>query len=552
MNQAERFLRETQRSNWERYMASLGEDTWDYVILTAANAQQALGFQEQLRLRREAGFLPAKTIFGVVADPPGERVGNGGAVLGAIRFVAQAAQTRSFEKLKILVMLSSGDSRRAAQYSAIGKLFSPVPHVLPGGQASTLFDEMMLMLCRIPPRTQGGMLVISGDVLLAFDADQFEDRGEDAIAIAFPEPAPTGAHHGVFLANEQGMIDQVWHKQTVEALRRFGAVDAQNNVMIDTGAVFFSPRVTSALYGLICDEAGQCTEGSFRRYVNGRAAPSLYVDFFYPLAARATYEGYLKEVPEGAMCEEILALREEMWQALHGFSIRLLRIEPSRFIHFGSTQDVVRLMSDGISRYTFLDWQRRVCSHTADQAPAAYASVLEQGAQCGEGVYLESSLVRAGVKVGAGSILSCIEVCKGEIPPHVVLHGLKQADGTFVVRIYGTHDNPKLLPEAGATLFGKPLAQILAQHLPGHDLWPEGEVHHLWNARLYPACATMQEAVEAALNLYQIVIGNAPADGWAASDRRSLESSFNQADGQALIAWDAHMRHLGSADTPAG
>lgn len=545
MNQEEQFLRETQRNNWDRYMSSFQGASWDYVILTAANAQQAIGFEEQIRIRREAGFLPEGTAFGVVADPPGERVGNGGAVLGAIRYVAQAAQTTSFEKLKILVMLSSGDSRRAAQYSAIGKLFSPVPHMLANGQASTLFDEMMLMLCKIPAKTEGGMLVISGDVLLAFDADQFEDRGEDAIAIAFPEPVETGAHHGVFLANDSGMIDQVWHKQTEAMLRGFGAVDEQNNVMIDTGAVFFSPRITSTLYGLICDPSGQCTENSFRRYVNGKAAPSLYVDFFYPLAAQATYEGYLKEIPEGAMCDEILALRVEMWRALCGFSIRLLRIEPSRFIHFGTTQDVVRLMAEGISQYSFLDWQRQISSRTAHQNPAAYISILEEGAQCEDDVYLENSFVRSGVKIGRGSVISCLEVCEGEIPPHVVLHGLKQADGTFVARIYGTKDNPKTLLKEGATLFGKPLMQIFRQQqLSENDLWNEGEVQNLWTARLYPACETMRAAVAAALQLYRIAEGMEPAAEWIKLDRRSLQDSFNQANGQALIAWNLHMRRI--------
>lgn len=545
MNQAEHFLQQTQQKNWDMYMSSLQDASWDYVILTAANAQQALGFEEQIRVRREAGFLPERTVFGVVADPPGERVGNGGAVLGAVRYVAQTAQTSSFEKLKILVMLSSGDSRRAAQYSAMGKLFSPVPHVLPNGQASTLFDEMMLMLCRIPAKIQGGMLVISGDVMLAFDAEQFEHHGEDAIAIAFPEPVETGAHHGVFLANDCGMIDQVWHKQTADTLRSYGAVDAQNNVMIDTGAVFFSPRVTSALYGLICDSAGHCTEGAFRRYVNGKAAPSLYVDFFYPLAARATYDGYLKEIPEGTMCDEILALREEMWKALHGFSIRLLCIEPSRFIHFGSTQDVVRLMSEGISQYSFLEWQRQINSRIAHQNAAAYTSILEEGAQCEDDVYLESSLVHSGVRIGKGSILSCIEVCEGEIPPHVVVHGLKQADGTFVARIYGTDDNPKALLNEGATLFGKPLAQILSQHrLSASDLWLENEAQNLWSAHLYPACQTMQAAIASALQLYRIAEGTEAAVDWLCCERRSLQDSFNQADGQALIAWDSHMRQV--------
>lgn len=545
MKQAEQMLHQTQMHNWEYYNANLHKASWDYVVLTAANAQQALGFEEQIRVRRAAGFLPEKTVFGVVADPPGERVGNGGAVLGAVRFVAEKAGTSQFQGLKILVLLSSGDSRRAAQYSAIGKLFSPVPHVLPNGQASTLFDEMMLTLCKIPSKTTEGMLVVSGDVLLAFDAEQFEDHGDDAIALAFPEPAETGANHGVFLGNPDGMIDQVWHKQTVDALRNYGAIDASNNVLIDTGAIFFAPRVVAAFYRLICPANGACTDASFRRYVNGKAAPSLYVDFFYPLVAKATYEGYLQEIPEGAMCDEILALREEIWQMLHGFSIRLLCIEPSRFIHFGTTQDVVKLMADGISQYAFLDWQRQINSWIPQGNIASYSSILDIGAICENDVYLENSFIHGKVKIGKGSIISYIEADHVEIPSHIVLHGLMQSDGRFVVRIYGTNDNPKIPLHAGATLFGKPLLQILQEnHIKEECIWKTGEDQNLWHARLYPACDSMQEAVESALQLYGIAFRGESVNLWQSAERKSLNSSFNEANGSGLIEWDRKLQRL--------
>ena len=52
------------------------------------------------------------------------------------------------------------------QYSAEGKLFSPVPHELPDGRASTLFDEFMIAMSGVPSRMREGMLVLSGDVLL--------------------------------------------------------------------------------------------------------------------------------------------------------------------------------------------------------------------------------------------------------------------------------------------------------------------------------------------------------------------------------------------------
>ena len=35
--------------------------------------------------------------------------------------------------------------------------------------------------------------------------------------------------------------------------------------------------------------------------------------------------------------------------------------------------------------------------------------------------------------------------------------------------------------------------------IPRSELWDEGEEPYLWNAKLYPACPTIKEALDAAL-----------------------------------------------------
>ena len=400
------FLKQADQKAWEKYSSVLaGEsDAWDYVIITAPNASQGMGFRAQMEERLKAGQLPVSTHYGVVPDPEGERVGNGGAMLGGLKYVAE--REKSFSGLKILIILSSGDSRRVAQYSAVGKIFSPVPRVLPNGRPSTLFDEAMISLSPIPGDIKEGVLVISGDVMLAFDAASFAPEVADAAAIAFPEPAATGAGHGVFLQNAEGNIAKVWHKQKPEVLQGYGAVDEKGNVNIDTGAVFFAPRVVNALYSLICDDEGKCTEGSFHKIVNGYLAPSLYVDFFYPLAEESTFDGYMAEVPEGRMSDELLQLRKQIWQVLRPYRIKLCTIAPSRFIHFGSTADVELLMSDGIDEYSSLGWKRQVASFVDNESVAAYNS-FGKGI-FGERVYLEDSVVDG--KVGDSCILSGVEI----------------------------------------------------------------------------------------------------------------------------------------------
>ena len=512
------FLKEAGQKAWKRFISGTG--SWDYVIITASNFSQGEGFKTQIGERLEAGFLPSTARYGVVPDPEGERVGNGGAVLGALRYVA--AREGTFRGLKILVILSSGDSRRAAQYSAVGKIFSPVPRTLPNGRASTLFDEAMIALSPIPDKITEGVLVISGDVMLAFDAESFDPGDADAASIAFPESAATGAGHGVFLRNDEGNIARVWHKQKPEVLKGYGAVDENGNVNIDTGTVFFSPRVTQALYSLICDEEGRCTDGSFRRIVNGHLAPSLYVDFFYPLADGSTYDGYMDEIPEGRMSQDLLELRKRIWRVLRPYRIRLCTLAPSRFIHFGTTADVAELMSTGIDEYTYLGWKKQVGSDVDDQETAAYNS-YGRGI-FGKNVYLEDCVVRSG-NIGDRVILSGLEINGETVPSDVVLHCLKLTDGRYVTRIYGIRDDPKC---TDVRLFG--IRPDLG------DVWGDRE-HDLWNARIYPACRTMKESIDAALNLYDLIHGHGSMAAWAESPKESLFSSFCKADGAAIQKW---------------
>ena len=93
---------------------------------------------------------------------------------------------------------SGGDSKRVPQYSACGKLFSPVPRELPDGRRSTLFDEFMIGMAGMPARFKEGMLVLSGDVLLLFNPLQIDFTFRGAAAISIKEDVETGKDHGVF------------------------------------------------------------------------------------------------------------------------------------------------------------------------------------------------------------------------------------------------------------------------------------------------------------------------------------------------------------------
>lgn len=528
------FLSQSYQDCWDDYNRSLKSFTfphWDYIILTASNEQQAEGFRKQIEER--AAFLPAHTKFAVIPDREGKRVGSGGATLSVIKYLHE--QEGDFQDLRTLVIHSGGDSKRVPQYSALGKLFSPVPHELPNGRTSTLFDEFLICMSSVPSRIREGMLLLSGDVLLLFNPLQIDYNGRGAAAISFKENVETGKNHGVFLNGPEGNVRCFLHKQTVETLREYGAVNESDCVDIDTGAVIFSCDMLRSLYGLIS------TEEAYDKYVNETVRLSLYGDFLYPLAEDSTLEQFYKEKPEGEYCDELLEARTKVWEALRPYRLKLLRLAPAKFIHFGTTREILKLMSGGVDEYRDLGWCRQVGSSMKQGNCAGYNSVLSSRADMGENCYLEVSFVHDNAKVGAGVVLSYIDIHDETVPEHVVLHGLKQRDGKFVVRIYGTGDNPK-----ENQLFGKDLDEI--SKVLGENLW-ENESHTLWTAQLYPEKDTIQEAVAAALQLYDIVMGkDEKTEEWRNSSRRSLCSGFNAADPDAIIAWDRRMKELVQMD----
>ena len=528
------FLSQAYRDCWDDYSRSLKLKKfprWDYVILTASNELQAEGFRKQIEERKS--FLPKHTKFVAIPDRDGKRVGSGGATLEVLKYLR--SQEESFEKLRVLVIHSGGDSKRVPQYSALGKLFSPVPHKLPNGRNSTLFDEFMICMSSVPSRIREGMVLLSGDVLLLFNPLQIDYNNVGAAAISFKEHVETGKNHGVYLNGENGNVKCCLQKKSVEVLRSVGAVNDSNCVDIDTGALIFSTEMMESLYSLIA------APEDYDRHVNAKTRLSLYADFLYPLAEDSTLEDFYKEKPEGEFCPELTAARERVWKVLRPYRMKLLRLAPAKFIHFGTTREILGLMNGGVDEYKDLGWSRIVGSSIKGDT-AGYNSVLSSRSAIGEGCYLEVSYVHRNSKIGDHCVLSYIEVSDREIPDNVVLHGLKQRDGSFVVRIFGIGDNPK-----ENKLFGKDLDE-LEQKL-GVRLW-ENSAHSLWEANLYAEADNIQDGVDAALNLYRIVNDESAADieQWRNAEKKSLCSGFNAADPDAIIAWNRRMEDLVAMD----
>lgn len=79
--------------------------------------------------------------------------------------------------------------------------------------------------------------------------------------------------------------------------------------------------------------------------------------------------------------------------------MKLLRLAPAKFIHFGTTREILELMSGGVDEYRELGWSRLIGSSIKDSDTAGYNSVLSSRADISKDCYLEVSYVHGEAKV---------------------------------------------------------------------------------------------------------------------------------------------------------
>ena len=544
------FLRQSYLDAWEDYQRSILKKSfpkWDYIVLTASNEEQGKAFQKQIEYRSEKGVLPDATKFLVIPDPDGKRIGSGGATLHVLRTLSEREGFwGDFHGKRILVIHSGGDSKRVPQYSVCGKLFSPVPRELPDGRGSTLFDEFLIGMSGVPSRFKEGMLVLSGDVLLLFNPLQIDAQFSGAAAISMKSPAEIGKDHGVFLNDGTDHVKKFLHKQPLDTLLNLGAVNDQGNVDLDTGAVLCDANLVSALFSLISDH-GEVNEKKYQMFVNEQSRISFYGDFLYPLASDSTLEQYYNEQPEGTYCEELMVCRKKIWETLCKFQMKLVCLSPAEFIHFGTTTELLKLLTEEINDYEFLDWRPNVFTNTQRVESAIHDGLLEKDVVLEDGCYIESSWLAGSTVVKRGAIVSQMILQDMTVPEDTVWHGIRlKEQNAYLVRTYAVTDNPKKTLEENAGFLKGTLQTFLEDNgLCTDDLW-DTQDHSLWNAKLYSAHPAQDQAAEEALLLWKMSCKEAEEEevcAWKARKRYSLCESFAQGDTAHFVEWNEELEN---------
>lgn len=538
----EKFIEQSYSDALNDYIYSCMEsksEKWDWIVLTAANKRQAEAFELQIEKRRTEKRLPLGTKLAVIPDYEDMRIGSGGATLNVMRFIAEQEGYYEFLNQKILVIHSGGDSKRIPQYSACGKLFSTVPRILPGGNMSTVFDELLILAAGIPNRIGNGMMIFPSDTELLFNTLQLDLLSCDAAGLSIKASVLDGQEHGVFLQGKRSLDNKnknvacFLHKLPEAALREKGAVDDMDHVDIDTGCIWMGRKVVEALSSLIYCE-GRFHKELFKQFVNPEVCLNFYADFVYPLADEGSLEEFMEETPENGITEELISCRKIIWKKLHPYSLSLIKIVPARYIHFGMTHELFDLFVNHIEDYSYLGWNQRINTNAVQGT--VLNSFVSQETKIDSKVLIENSIIDVGTEIREGAIISNVDIKNSTVPENVVLSGTKLKDGRFVCRIYGREDNPKASGNA-PFLNGSIEKLINAAGITKQDIWDEN-LASIWHAAIFPAKKTIEAAVDASLVIYRIMNGTAEKEEieeWVKAEKFSLCSSFYDTDVPELL-----------------
>ena len=185
---------------------------WDVVVLTAANARQAAVYDAQLDRLHARGQLPGdRATYLVVADPPGARVGSGGATLH-VMLKLQASTDDAWTRGRILLLHAGGYSERSPAHGTLGKAFGQLPmDAADVGVPATILEAQLVNFVDLVTQLPPGVFVSSADVALQFgDTPALSDETREKaswgiLALGHVGDLKTGEQHGVFACDRESL-----------------------------------------------------------------------------------------------------------------------------------------------------------------------------------------------------------------------------------------------------------------------------------------------------------------------------------------------------------
>jgi fucokinase len=458
---------------------------WNYLILTAANDDQATAYEAQIHLRRNTEALRGAGEALVVADPQGRRAGSGGSTIECLLEVLRREGATGFSdaetilrRLRILIVHAGGDSRRLPAYSHCGKIFVPLP-----GDPPALFDRLVPAFLRLPRGAPdcGQIVVAAGDALILFDAAEVGVLNEGITALGSWVSPEEASRHGVLCPNSDGSVRFFLQKPDLRRQAEVGAISADGRTVLDVGVMSFDAGAAVKLLAPFC-----CADNGLRWRPAAWAnvlthGLDLYREICCALGTEATLEQYLSAVrSSGSKWDQ--ADLSGLFAELHPIPLHCQMLRSCEFLHFGSSSE---LITSGLELVS---------------PPHGVISIGNEmkagGAIEGRNCWVEGCRLRAPLRLAGRNVVVRVEVSRPlEMPAGGCLDLTAGTDrlgrDVWFVRYYGVDDSFKHAIRAGATFCGQRLIEWLRiAGVPFADVWSEGipeAERTLWNARLFPA-----------------------------------------------------------------
>ena len=504
---------------------------WDVVVLTASDNDQKLAYEMQLAGKLRRREIPQGVDYLVFADPPGPKIGCGGATMRAVSQLTDIYAER-LNSLYILLINAGGQSQRLASASALGKIFTALPMGFPPWQVLELkLAAYLPLLARMSP----GYLHVASDTIEVFalgDGGEFSDWNfarPGLTALAHPSSLHIGSTHGVFVfqnnlnqstkTTEFHTCSEVLQKPTADIMRSKGAVVTQasssEEIVYTDSLYYFDHSFARRLLDFYKSEA------PLRCEIDG------YGDYMQPLGENATpcFTSDTRNV--SSVNEHLVPTRLKLYHHLNGSQFNVVVMNASQFFHLGTMREYLHnfCADDNLTRYTGFQ-QQTFCDLDCDSFVShgcTIHSVFKARTTIGSSSVIEYCRFDGSVMIGDNCIIShcsCTSASSNiHIPSNLFLYTVPVRQLTtpnapkYVTFAFHIDDNvkskaarvPGIDVASQLQFLGKPLSETVVGSVPDTTLFAAdsfGEVNRsLWYARLFAPKSSMDAALTAALSL---------------------------------------------------
>jgi len=477
---------------------------WDYLIVTAANKEQAKAYREQLGVRRDIGLISGIKEIIVVPDPDGRRIGSGGSTILCLLEVinrelrgqdkkrkSPEAWMEALGRVRVLIVHAGGDARRLPAYSPCGKIFIPVPGESDSALGLTLLDRQLPRYLSLPAAASGAgqVVVTSGDVFLDFDSSRLRfDRGGITAVGCLADPK-LASSHGVFCPAPDGELRRFLQKPSVDDQEKQGAVDRHGRSVLDIGIMSLDAAAAVRLVAA----SHPRVERRGRLVWSGRPAGLILrrgLDFYREICCAMGREmdrkDYIAEVRRTGSALSDSELRV-LYDAFSPIPFFVETVPSCIFLHFGTLRQLMGSGADLIS----LD---RGVSNS--HAPIILNSeVGPGGAVIGNDAWVEGCRVRAALSLGGENVVAGVDVDEMlALPQRACLDVLEGEDGSgkkaWFVRCYDIDDHFHLPRDRGGRLNGLSLEEWLrVMDAEEDEIWDSrlaAEEKTAWKGKFFP------------------------------------------------------------------